>query len=160
MGQFFEELKRRNVLRVAAAYVVAGWLLIEVAETTFPLFGFDETPARIVVIVLAIGFIPALIFAWAFEFTPEGLRKEKDVDRSLSIASHTGKKLDRAIIVVLTLALGYFAFDRFVLDPARDAEREETVAKEARSAALVESFGDHSIAVLPFVNMSDGASNE
>ena len=143
MGQFFEELKRRNVLRVAAAYVVAAWLLIEVAETTFPLFGFDETPARIVVIVLAIGFIPALIFAWAFELTPEGLRKEKDVDRSLSIASHTGKKLDRAIIVVLTLALGYFAFDRFVLDPARDAEREESVAKQARSEAFVESFGDH-----------------
>ncbi len=160
MGQFFEELKRRNVLRVAAAYVVAGWLLIEVAETTFPLFGFDETPARIVVIVLAIGFIPALIFAWAFELTPEGLRKAKDVDRSLSIASHTGKKLDRAIIVVLTLALGYFAFDRFVLDPARDAEREESVAKRARSEALVESFGDNSIVVLPFVNMSDDAGNE
>jgi len=160
MGQFFEELKRRNVLRVAAAYVVAAWLLIQVAETTFPLFGFEETPARIVVIVLAIGFIPALIFAWAFELTPEGLRKEKDIDRSLSITSHTGKKLDRAIIVVLTLALGYFAFDKFVLEPARDAEREETVAKQARSAALVESFGDYSIAVLPFVNMSDDASNE
>ncbi len=160
MGQFFEELKRRNILRVAAAYVVAAWLLIQVAETTFPLFGFDETPARIVVIVLAIGFIPALIFAWAFELTPEGLRKEKDIDRSLSIASHTGKKLDRAIIVVLTLALGYFAFDKFVLDPERDAKREETVAKQARSEALVQSFGENSIVVLPFVNMSDDASNE
>jgi len=157
---FFEELKRRNVLRVATAYVVAAWLLIQVTETTFPLFGFDDTPARVIVIILAIGFIPALIFAWVFEFTPEGLRKEKDIDRSLSAASHTGKKLDRAIIVVLTLALGYFAFDRFVLDPARDAEREESVAKQARSEALVESFGDHSIAVLPFVNMSDDASNE
>jgi hypothetical protein len=72
----FRELKQRNVLRVGAAYVVAAWLLIQVAETIFPLFGFDDTPARIVVIVLAIGLIPALVFAWAFEFTPEGLKKE------------------------------------------------------------------------------------
>jgi TolB-like protein len=76
------------------------------------------------------------------------------------VVHHTGKKLDRAIIVVLTLALGYFALDKFVLDPERDAEREETVAKQARSEALVESYGDNSIAVLPFVNMSDDASNE
>jgi len=62
---FFNELKRRNVLRVAAAYVVVAWLVIQVAETIFPLFGFDDTPARVVVIVLAIGLIPALIFAWA-----------------------------------------------------------------------------------------------
>src|SRR5210317_1116653 len=99
----FNELKRRNVLRVGAAYVVVAWLLIQVAETIFPLFGFDDTPARIVVIVLAIGFIPAVIFAWAFEMTPEGLKKEKDIDRSESIAPQTGRKLDRSIIVILVL---------------------------------------------------------
>jgi len=82
----FNELKRRNVFRVGAAYIVAAWLLIQVAETIFPLFGFDETPARIVVVVLAIGFIPSLIFAWAFELTPEGLKKDKDVDSARSIA--------------------------------------------------------------------------
>ena len=66
----FNELKRRNVFRVGAAYMVTAWLLIEVTETILPLFGFDQTPARIVVIVLAIGFVPALIFAWVFELTP------------------------------------------------------------------------------------------
>ena len=67
---FFSELQRRNVLRVGTAYVVSSWLLIQVAETIFPLFGFGDTPARLVVIVLAIGFIPALVIAWVFELTP------------------------------------------------------------------------------------------
>ncbi len=102
----FNELKRRNVLRVTAAYVVVAWLLIQVAETIFPLFGFDDTPARIVVVVLAIGFIPAMVFAWAFELTPEGLKKEKDVDRAQSITQHTGKRLDCIVMVLLALALG------------------------------------------------------
>ena len=76
------ELKRRNVLRIAAAYLVVAWLLIQVTETIFPLFGFDETPARLIVVILAIGFIPSLLFAWAFELTPEGFKKERDVDRN------------------------------------------------------------------------------
>jgi adenylate cyclase len=156
----FNELKRRNVFRIGAAYVVVAWLLIQVTETIFPLFGFGDTPARMVVIVLAIGFIPSLIFAWVFEITPEGLKKDADVDSEKSLTQTTGRKLDRAIIVVLALALGYFAFDKFVLDPSRDAAREETVARQARTDALVESFGENSIAVMPFVNMSDDASNE
>jgi len=163
----FGELKRRNVFRVGAAYAVAAWLLIQVAETIFPLFGFDETPARIVVIVLAIGFVPSLVFAWAFELTPEGLKKEKDVDRTESIASQTSKKLDRLIMVVLALALGYFAFDNFVLDPRHEAslEEEKTAAveqarQEGRSEALVESYGDRSIAVLAFDDMSPEGDQE
>jgi hypothetical protein len=119
---FVGELKRRNVLRVGAAYVVAAWILIQAAETLFPLFGFDDTPARIVVIVLAIGFIPVFIAAWVFELTPEGLKKEKDVDRSQSIAGGTGRRLDFVIIGMLILALGYFAYDKFMVDPGRDAE--------------------------------------
>ena len=119
---FVGELKRRNVLRVGAAYVVVAWLLIQVAETLFPLFGFDDTPARIVVIVLAIGLIPVLIAAWVFELTPEGLKKEKDVDRSQSITDVTGRRLDFVIIGMLILALGYFAYDKFILDPGRDAD--------------------------------------
>ncbi len=109
------------MFRVGAAYMVVSWLLIEVAETIFPLFGFDNTPARIVVIVLAIGFIPALIFSWAFEMTPEGLKKESEVDRTQSITPHTGRKLDFVIIGFLIVALGFFAYDKFVLDPNRDA---------------------------------------
>jgi adenylate cyclase len=87
----YQELKRRNVFRVGAAYVVTAWLLIQVAETVFPLFGYDDTPARIVVVVLAIGFIPSLIFAWVFELTPEGLKKDHDVDSALF--SHRNAKL-------------------------------------------------------------------
>ena len=130
----FNELKRRNVFRVAAAYVVVAWL--------------------------AIGFIPSLIFAWAFEITPEGLKKDSDVDRSRSISPQTGKKLDRIIMVVLALALGFFAFDKFVLSETREASIAEEARQEGRSEALVESYGDKSIAVLPFVNMSEDADNE
>ncbi len=171
MGQLFEELKRRNVLRVAAAYVVASWLVIQVVETIFPAFGFGDAAIRIATIVLAIGLIPALILAWAFEITPEGLKKEKDVDRSQSITPHTDKKLDRMIIVVLALALGYFALDKFVLSPQREAAQQQQQAEqlasateearqEGRSEALVESYGEKSIAVLPFVDMSPDKDQE
>ena len=157
---FFSELQRRNVTRVAIAYVAASWLLIQVVETLFPVFGLSAALVRIVAISLFIGLPLILIFSWLYELTPAGLRLEKDVDRSASVAHHTGKKLDRAIIVVLTLALGFFAIDKFVLDPARDAKREESVARQARGDALVESYGDKSIAVLPFVNMSADADQE
>jgi len=157
---FIGELKRRNVLRAGTVYIVSSWLLIQVAETIFPLFGFDDTPARLVVIVLSIGFIPSLIFSWVFEITPEGLKRDSDVDRDQSITHVTGKKLDRIILVMLALALAYFAFDKFVLDPARDVELVEETAKQARSDALVESYGDQSIAVLPFINMSADPEQE
>ncbi len=156
----FTELKRRNVFRVGAAYLVAGWLLIQVAETIFPLFGFNEGPARVVVVVLAIGFPLILIFSWLYELTPEGLKLEQDVDRSSSVTHHTGKKLDKAIIVVLTIAIAYFAIDKFLLDPIRDSARDQSVAQQTRSDVFLERFGKSSIAVIPFVNMSDDASNE
>jgi len=154
------ELNRRNVFRVGAAYAVTAWLLIQIAETIFPLFGFDETPARIVVIVLAIGFVPALVLAWAFELTPEGLKREAEVDRSRPPAARTGKRLDRLIALILALALGYFAFDKFVLQPARDAALVEETVQQTRSEVLVESYGDRSIAVLPFENLSNDPDQE
>ena len=160
MGHFFEEMKRRNVLRVAIAYLAVSWLLIQVVETLFPIFGQSDGQIRLVVILLVIGFPLILLFSWLYELTPEGLKLEKDVGRSRSLVHHTGKRLDRVIITVLTLALGYFALDKFVLDPARDLVREETAVQRARSEALVDSYGENSIAVLPFVNMSDDASNE
>ena len=156
----FNELKRRNVFRVGAAYVVVAWLLIQVVETIFPLFGFDDTPARIVVIVLAIGLVPSMIFAWVFELTPEGVKKEKDIDRSQLDTPQSNQKLNRMIMVVLALALSYFAFDKFVLDPAEDVQIAESAHQEGRSAALTESLGDKSIAVIPFVNISDDPGNE
>jgi len=145
---------------VGAAYVVAAWLLIQVAETIFPLFGFDDTPARIVVIVLAIGLVPSMIFTWVFELTPEGLIRDKDIDRSQFDTSQSSQKLNRMIMVVLALALGYFAFDKFVLDPVEDVQIAESAHQEGRSAALTESFGDKSIAVMPFTNLSAELSNQ
>lgn len=154
----FNELKRRNVLRVGAAYIVSSWLLIQVAETIFPLFGFGDTPARMVVIVLAIGFLPAMVFAWVFQLTPEGLKKDEDVDRTLSIAPQSGKKLDRLIMVVLALALGYFSFDKFVLSPERETEIAEQARQQGAEQALeetrLEKQSKPSIAVLPFTTRS------
>jgi len=156
----FNELKRRNVLRVAAAYIVVAWLLIQVAETIFPLFGFDDTPARIIVIVLAIGFVPAMVFAWVFEITPEGLKRDAEIARDHSTSEPAGKKLDRIILLMLALGLSYFAFDKFVLDPARDQSEFEIARQEGRTEALVQSYGDKSIAVLPFVDMSSDKDQE
>ena len=156
----FLELKRRNVFRLAIAYLAVSWLLIQIVETIFPVFGLSDALVRIIVIVLAIGFPIVLILAWLYELTPDGLKLDKDVDRSNVQEHYTGKKLDRAIMVVLALSLAYFAVDKFVLDPARDARLEETAVERGRTAALLDSFGESSIAVLPFVNMSSDAEQE
>ena len=95
------ELKRRNVFRAALAYLAASWLLLQIAETLLPVYGFSDAAIRLVVAVLAIGFIPLVAFAWLFELTPDGLKRETEVDRSSSIAHLTGKMLDRVIIVVI-----------------------------------------------------------
>jgi len=157
---FLNELKRRNVFRVGIFYLAGSWLLIQVLETLFPIFRLDETSIQIVVIILGIGFIPALILSWVFELTPEGLKRDKDVDRSAPATIASGKGLDKIIIVILVLALGYFAVDKFVLDPSRDAEIVETATERARTEALYESFGDKSIVVLPFINMSADPDQE
>ena len=86
---FFEELKRRNVFRVGIAYGVTTWLLIQISDTVFPRIGLSESAVTLVIALLAIGFVPALIFAWAFEMTPEGLRRERDIDRAESIMALT-----------------------------------------------------------------------
>jgi len=156
----FSELKNRNVFRVAAAYIVAAWLVIQVVETIFPAFGFGDPAVRVVVIVLAIGLVPAVVFSWLYEVTPEGIRREGTVDHGAPSAVRAVRKLDRAIIVILTLAVGFFAFDKFVLDPVRDSAIEKSTAERVRSEALAESYGGQSIAVMPFVNMSDDAANE
>jgi len=151
----FNELKRRNVFRVGAAYIVAAWLVIQVVETLFPVYGLSDAAIRIVVAILGVGFIPVLIFSWVFEITPEGLKKDSDVDSEKSITQTTGRKLDRIILVVLALALGYFAFDKFVLDPVEDEQIAQSARQEGLAAALTESLGDISIAVLPFENRSN-----
>src|SRR5437868_7723621 len=121
IDNFFGELKRRNVIRFAGLYLVGAWLLTQVASTVLPMFGAPEWLPRTIVVLLAIGFVPAVIFSWVFELTPEGLKRDEDVAPEHSITPRTGRRMDRMIIVVLVLALGYFAFDQFVLSHRREA---------------------------------------
>jgi adenylate cyclase len=156
----FNELKRRNVIRVGTAYIVLAWLVIQVVETVFPAFGFDEAPVRIAATLGLLGFIPTLIFAWAFELTPEGVRKESEVVRSESITRHTGKLLDRTILLILTVSLLYFTIDKFILAEHREASIAESAREEGRFGALGISKGTPSIAVLPFADMSAKGDQE
>lgn len=156
----FEELKRRNVIRVAVAYVVGAWLLIQGADLIFDLVGADDWLLRALAGVLALGFIPAVIFAWAFEMTPEGIKKEKDVDRTQSITTHTAKKLDIATMVLLVAAIALVAVDRFLpnsgpaSDPVSIKATVDNIASDAEKGS--DSISDHkAIAVLPFANRSN-----
>jgi len=171
---FFTELKRRNVFRVGIAYTVATWLLIQVTDTVFPRIGLPDSAVTLVIALLVIGFIPALIFAWAFEMTPEGIRQEKNIDRTQSITHQTGRKLDRTVIVVLLLAVGLLLFDRSELAPETDTQAPAIQSTPSASAAETadKTSGDDatqepastpdesSVAVLPFVNMSSDPEQE
>ena len=160
---FIKELKRRNVIRVGVAYAVAAWILIEITATTFPILKLPDWSVTLVTVLVLMGFPLALIFAWAFELTPEGLKLEKHVVRGESITHTTGRKLDFVIIAMLVVALGFFTYDKFVLDPDRDAAEVEAavqVAQEQVASAVERQDSAKTIAVLPFVNMSDDASNE
>lgn len=152
------EIRRRNVHRVAIGYVAAAWLLIQVVETLFPVFGLADMAIRAVVIVLAIGFVPAVILSWVFEWTPEGFRRDSEVTAPAPAART--RRFDAAIIATLVLAVAYFGVDKFVLDPSRDAAEREAARQEGRADALVESYGDRSIVVLPFVNISSDPEQE
>jgi TolB-like protein/Flp pilus assembly protein TadD len=120
------------------------------------MFGIPDATARMIVIILGVGFIPALIFSWVFEFTPEGIKWESEIDRSQPLSPSKGKTFDRIIMIMLALALAYFAVDKFILAESR----LETARQEGRSQALTESYGDKSIAVLPFVDMSAAKDQE
>ena len=151
---FFAELKRRNVIRMAGLYLVGAWLLTQVASTLLPAFDAPSWALRGLIITLALGFIPAVIFSWVFELTPQGLKREDDVAPEQSITPQTGRRMDRMIIVVLVLALGYFAFDKFVLAPRREAALvSSAVPNESKSVINAKS-----IAVLPFENLSERQS--
>jgi TolB-like protein len=160
----FSELKRRNVLRVAAAYIAVSWLVIQVIETLFPVFGLSDGAIRAVVILLAIAFVPVVALAWAFELTPEGLMRDSEIDPASPTRRAAGKRLDRVFMIAMALALGYFAVDKFLLDPARDREREQEVAAAAREEGRAEAVreaqdaeaeGPPMVAVLPFVAVGD-----
>jgi len=144
----FTELKRRNVFRVATAYLVAGWLLTEVSTTLLPTFGAPEWVAKAVIFFFALAFIPVLIFSWAFELTPEGIKPEKDVQRDESITSETGKKLNYVTIAAVVFGVFFLAWDKSGNQPVQPPDE------------VVEMAGTQSVAVLPFVNMSGSEDNE
>jgi TolB-like protein len=142
------ELKRRNVFKVATAYVVVGWLLTEIATTLLPTFGAPDWVAKAIIFIFALAFVPVLVFAWAFELTPEGIKREKDVDRSESITGDTGRKLNYITIAAVVIGVGFIVLNPSV-EPGPAVEPE-----------VVVTDGAPSVAVLPFVNMSGNAENE
>jgi len=153
---FITELKRRNVFRVAAAYGIVGWLLVEVASVVLPTFGAPDWVMKVFTFLVILGFPLALVLAWAFELTPEGIRLETAVDPTEPVTRKARSKLDFAIVGLLALALAYFAADKFLWNA--EAERAEVIAQGFPAA---ESVGvEKSIAVLPFVNMSADPENE
>jgi TolB-like protein/tetratricopeptide (TPR) repeat protein len=152
---FFAELKRRNVIRFAGLYLVGAWLLVQVSSTVLPMFGAPDWLPRSIVILLATGFFPALIFSWVFEMTPQGLKRDEDVPPEQSIAPQTARRMDRMIIVVLLLALVYFAVDKFVLNPRREKFAAKMPAPESNAAP-----NEKSVAVLAFANLSDDKGSE
>ena len=145
MSQLFEELKRRNVFRVALAYLAAGWLVLQVVELVLESTSAPNWVMQVFLLAVAVGFPFAVLFAWAYEMTPDGLKREKDVNREESITDQTGRKLNGAIIVVLVAAVAILLVDKFVLQG--DTAPSSTVT-------------DKSVAVLPFVAMSSGPDDE
>ncbi|HSO94000.1 MAG TPA: tetratricopeptide repeat protein, partial [Candidatus Dormibacteraeota bacterium] len=147
-GNFFAELKRRNVYKVAVAYAVVSWLLIQIATQVFPFFDIPNWAVRVVVLVLALGFPVALVLSWAFEITPEGIRRESEIAPDESITYHTGRKLIGITIAVAVAAGGMLAFQ--LLRPRLMTERIPATSPAAPDAVISEN----SIAVLPFLDMS------
>ena len=151
MAEFLAELKRRNVFRMAGLYVVGAWLVVQVAETVLPAFDVPGWVLRTIIVMLAIGFIPALIFSWLFELTPDGLKRDIDVERKRIAKPVTARRMDRLILagVVVLIAL-------LLWEWIWPSERAAPGSGLVPASAMV----DASIAVLPFVNMSPDADNE
>jgi TolB-like protein len=153
---FYQELKRRNVVKVAVLYVIASWLLLQVTDVLSSLLTVPDWTGSLVVLMLLLGFFPVLIFSWVYEMTPEGLKKEKDVDRSQSITPETGRKINILIIVMLAMAIGAVALDRLIPETEESAEKESpkdpdrVAAMESSNLAARKFAGPPVIAVLPF----------
>ncbi len=146
-GGFFRELKRRNVFRVAVMYFAVAWLVVEIASVVLPTFNAPEWVMQVFTFLMALGFPVALVFAWAYEITPDGIKREKDVDRSQSITHVTGRKLDFTVIAILAAIIVWFAVDKFFL--SGDGSQPTAAGAQDR----------RSIAVLPFANRSAEQDN-
>jgi len=161
----FEELKRRNVFRVGIAYLVASWLLLQMIDVIGPILRMPEELARYLLFLLVVGFIPVLVLAWAYELTPEGMKLESEVNRSTSITPRTGRKLDRAIMVILALAVGFLLFDKLAWQNNPSVDNLETSSAGSDHPPVMDrakhvSGTTKSVAVLPFVTMSNGPDDD
>jgi len=163
----FAELRRRNVFKAAAAYLALGWVVVQITATLVPALNLPSSLVPIVTWIGVIGFPFVIMFSWVYELTPEGLKRESEVDRSASITHITSRRLEYIIISLLVLAIGLFAFDRFVSHRVEHAvawrEAQTTTvpsASTSSAASASPAASDNSIAVLPFVNMSDDKANE
>ena len=160
----FEELKRRNVIRVGIAYLVGSWLLLQLIDVIGPILRMPDEVARYLLFLLVVGFIPVLVLAWAFELTPDGVKLESEVDRSSSITPRTGRKLDRAIMVILALAVGFLLFDKLQKgsEPFSPTANDTVYQSEEDKRALtpIVPEAQNSVAVLPFVTMSNGPDDD
>jgi TolB-like protein/Tfp pilus assembly protein PilF len=165
--RLFEQLKQRNVFRVAVLYLVVCWLILDPVHVVFHMLEVPGWANRLVVVLMAIGFPAVLIFAWVYEITPEGLKPTVEVPHAHSIRRLTGRRLDRAIIAMLAVALAYFVVDKFWI--SRPSSPAQPLASAAQNTALRSSVPPpntafspppHSIAVLPFVNLSGDKEQE
>lgn len=160
MSSLLSELKRRNVFRVAVAYIVVGWVVLQVAEFIAPLLQLPEWTVSLALYLGIIGFPFALIFAWAFELTHEGLKLTSQVDRDESITANTGKTLNRSIIALMAVAIMLLLAERFYSGLSGAGEAGLQATETAEATAPVARQGPKSIAVLPFDNMSDDPAQE
>jgi len=166
----FQELKRRNVIRVGLAYGLAAWVLLQIADFVLEVIAAPDWILQVFVLAAAIGLPVAMIFAWVFEMTPEGIKRESEIDRAYSITPQTGHKLDRVIIATLALAVIFLLADKFLLSPETGQNvTPPPVARQAYPAISKTSAGTmssmatlaaKSIAVLPFIAMSQGRDDE
>jgi TolB-like protein/cytochrome c-type biogenesis protein CcmH/NrfG len=158
---FLAKLKRRNVGRVAILYIVVCYLILEPFEMFFHLLELPAWTGRTVVFLMVLGFPAALLFAWVYEITPSGIKPSVEVDPTQSIARQTSRKLDRAIIAVLAIALTYFVIDKFWIAKRVAKVRSTTTAAPATvSAPASVVIPEKSVAVLPFVDMSEKKDQE
>ena len=158
--RFLDELKRRNVGRVAILYLVVSWLILEPVHVIFHMLEVPVWANRLVIILMALGFPAVTIFAWVYEITPEGLKPTAEIPHGQSIRRQTGRRIDRAIIVVLVLALTYFVVDKFWISKHAASVEAEKALTASAAMPLPAVISDKSIAVLPFTDMSEKKDQE
>lgn len=150
----FAELKRRNVIRVAGLYVVGAWLIVQVAETLLPLYDTPAWVLKSLVLLLAIGFVPTLVFSWIFELTPDGIKRETDVDRSLGGTDRTARKLDVVVIILLLAVIGMFFVQPGKVPVTSTEVPPAAPVTDSTDVPATTDVNAASIAVLPFADLS------